>query len=53
MPKSKLKWKRTEGRIGPAWRGTDQDLTRHVPKGFKFHTIEWFGTRYVILWVSV
>lgn len=54
MPKSKLKWKYIEGRVGPAWDGDEKELIKRkfVPKGFRFHSIEWFGKRFRISFVS-
>ncbi len=54
MPKSKKKWKRLEGRVGPAWDKDADALVRRVrvPKGFQFDRIEWFGQRFVLYFVS-
>jgi len=54
MPKSKLKWHRITGRVGPAWDNNIDELVKHVyvPKGFKFHEIEWKGKEYTIIFVS-
>ena len=61
VPKSKKSWIQLSGRIGGFWKtnggktAAEEFVLRNkkVPRGFKFHSIEWEGERYTLRFVSV